>query len=202
MSDEKDLRTRTRALCAQFPDEYWRETDLGRRYPHEFVDTLTAAGLLSALIPTEYGGLGLGLSDASVIMEEVNKSGGHSAACHAQMYTMGALLRHGSDFLKNTYLPLVAKGELRLQAFCTKWPRSTTTSSRPSSPRRCSGFPARTDRMPRRRRWASHPPHGAREPRGGAPQVVTVDGAAGTVTIDEPAVIRGSGRTRSRPACR
>jgi acyl-CoA dehydrogenase len=111
------LRARTRALCAQFPDAYWRETDRDRRYPQEFVDTLTAAGLLSVLIPAEYGGGGLGVTEASVVMEEINRSGGHSAACHAQMYTMGALLRHGSDALKKTYLPLVAKGELRLQAF-------------------------------------------------------------------------------------
>lgn len=113
----EELRARVRELCAKFPDEYWRETDLNRRYPQEFVDTLTAAGLLSALIPTEYGGLGLGLTKASVIMEEINKSGGHSAACHAQMYTMGALLRHGSQYLKDRYLALIAKGELRLQAF-------------------------------------------------------------------------------------
>ncbi len=113
----EQLRAQVRALCARFPDEYWRETDLNRRYPQEFVDTLTAASLLSALIPVEYGGLGLGLTKASVIMEEINKSGGHSAACHAQMYTMGALLRHGSQYLKDTYLPLIAKGELRLQAF-------------------------------------------------------------------------------------
>ncbi len=111
------LRQQTRELCAKFPDEYWRETDLNRRYPQEFVDTLTAAGLLSALIPTEYGGLGLGLTKASVIMEEINKSGGHSAACHAQMYTMGALLKHGSQYLKYTYLPGIAKGQIRLQAF-------------------------------------------------------------------------------------
>jgi acyl-CoA dehydrogenase len=131
--DETDLdhlRGRTRALCAQFPDEYWRETDLNRRYPQEFVDTLTASGLLAVLIPTEYGGSGLGLTQASVIMEEINKSGGHSAACHAQMYTMGALLRHGSDELKDTYLPLIAKGELRLQAFSITEPAagSDTTS--------------------------------------------------------------------------
>jgi len=113
----EQLREKVRDLCAKFPDEYWRETDLNRRYPQEFVDTLTSEGLLSALIPTEYGGLGLGLTKASVIMEEINKSGGHSAACHAQMYTMGALLRHGSQYLKDTYLPLIAKGELRLQAF-------------------------------------------------------------------------------------
>jgi acyl-CoA dehydrogenase len=129
-TDLDGLRARTRALCSQFPDEYWRETDLNRRYPQEFVDTLTGAGLLAALIPAEYGGLGLGLTQASVIMEEINKSGGHSAACHAQMYTMGALLRHGSDHLKNTYLPLIAKGELRLQAFSITEPAagSDTTS--------------------------------------------------------------------------
>jgi acyl-CoA dehydrogenase len=124
------LRMRTRALCAQFPDGYWRETDLNRRYPQEFVDALTATGLLSALIPPEYGGLGLDLTQASVIMEEINKSGGHSAACHAQMYTMGALLRHGSDELKNSYLPPIAAGELRLQAFSVTEPEagSDTTS--------------------------------------------------------------------------
>jgi acyl-CoA dehydrogenase len=116
-TDLDGLRERTRALCAGFPDAYWRETDRDRRYPREFVDTLTAAGLLSILIPTEYGGGGLGVTEASVVMEEINRSGGHSAACHAQMYTMGALLRHGSEELKDTYLPLIAKGELRLQAF-------------------------------------------------------------------------------------
>jgi acyl-CoA dehydrogenase len=111
------LRARTRALCAPFPDAYWRETDRDRRYPQEFVDTLTAAGLLSVLIPAEFGGAGLGVTEASVVLEEINRSGGHSAACHAQMYTMGALLRHGSDALKKTHLPLIARGELRLQAF-------------------------------------------------------------------------------------
>lgn len=112
-----ELRARTRELCARFPDEYWRETDRERRYPQEFVDSLTEAGLLSALIPTEYGGLGLGLTQASVIMEEINRSGGHSAACHAQMYTMGALLRHGNEAQKDAYLPEIAAGRLRLQAF-------------------------------------------------------------------------------------
>lgn len=116
-ADLDELRQRTRELCARFPDEYWRETDRNRRYPQEFVDTLTEARLLSALIPTEYGGLGLGLTEASVIMEEINKSGGHSAACHAQMYTMGALLRHGSVEQKQAYLPAIAAGTLRLQAF-------------------------------------------------------------------------------------
>lgn len=113
----EELRANTRSLCALFPDEYWRETDRNRRYPQEFVDRLTKEGLLAALIPTEYGGLGVGLTEASVIMEEINKSGGHSAACHAQMYTMGALLRHGNDEQKNAYLPAIATGDLRLQAF-------------------------------------------------------------------------------------
>jgi acyl-CoA dehydrogenase len=129
-ADLDGLRARTRELCARFPDEYWRETDRNRRYPQEFVDTLTGAGLLAALIPTGYGGLGLDLTAASVIMEEINKSGGHSAACHAQMYTMGALLRHGTEQQKNAYLPLIAKGELRLQAFSITEPDagSDTTS--------------------------------------------------------------------------
>jgi len=121
-TDLDALRARTRALCARFPDEYWRETDRSRRYPREFVDAVTDAGLLAALVPAGYGGLGLGLTQASVIMEEINKSGGHSAACHAQMYTMGALLRHGSAHLKDTYLPPIARGELRLQAFSVTEP--------------------------------------------------------------------------------
>lgn len=116
-SDFEPLRSQTRALCARFPGAYWRESDRHRRYPQEFVDALTKAGLLSALIPTEFGGLGLSLSAASVIMEEINRSGGHSAACHAQMYTMGALLRHGSDEQKQHFLPQIAAGMLRLQAF-------------------------------------------------------------------------------------
>ncbi|MFF2347652.1 acyl-CoA dehydrogenase family protein [Pseudarthrobacter sp. NPDC058119] len=113
----EQLRQKTRELCELFPDDYWRETDRNRRYPQEFVDRLTKEGLLAALIPAEYGGLGVGLAEASVIMEEINKSGGHSAACHAQMYTMGALLRHGNETQKNAYLPGIATGDLRLQAF-------------------------------------------------------------------------------------
>ncbi|MCU1476779.1 MAG: acyl-CoA dehydrogenase [Subtercola sp.] len=115
--DFPELRERVRALCAEFPDSYWRELDLTRDYPTRFVEALTASTLLSALIPTQYGGLGLGLSEASVILQEINRSGGHSAACHAQMYTMGALLRHGSNEQKQKYLPRIAAGELRLQAF-------------------------------------------------------------------------------------
>jgi acyl-CoA dehydrogenase len=112
-----ELRAQVRALCADYPDAYWRELDAARAYPHAFVDALTASRLLAALIPVEYGGLGLSLAEASVIMEEINRSGGHSAACHAQMYTMGALLRHGSEAQKRLYLPQIASGALRLQAF-------------------------------------------------------------------------------------
>jgi acyl-CoA dehydrogenase len=112
-----ELRAEVRELCARFPDEYWRRLDQAREYPQEFVDALTDSRLLAALIPTEYGGLGLGLTEASIIMEEINRSGGHSAACHAQMYTMGAVLRHGSADQKHAYLPGIASGELRLQAF-------------------------------------------------------------------------------------
>lgn len=115
--DLEALRRTVRALCEDFGDDYWREADQDRRYPQEFVDTLTNSGLLAALIPTTYGGLGYGLTASSVIMEEINRSGGHSAACHAQMYTMGALLRHGSEAQKNAYLPEIAAGRLRLQAF-------------------------------------------------------------------------------------
>ena len=117
MTDHQELRGQVRDLCARFPDAYWRRLDQAREYPHEFVDALTESRLLAALIPTEYGGLGLGLTEASIVMEEINRSGGHSAACHAQMYTMGAVLRHGSDEQKRAYLPRIASGELRLQAF-------------------------------------------------------------------------------------
>jgi acyl-CoA dehydrogenase len=106
-----------RTLCEQFGEEYWQQRDRNREYPEEFVDTLTKAGYLSALIPTEYGGLGLGITEAAIILQEVNRSGGHAAACHAQMYTMGALLRHGSEAQKQRYLPEIASGNLRLQAF-------------------------------------------------------------------------------------
>lgn len=111
------LRERTRKACAPFDGEYWQQKDIAREYPQEFVDALTASRLLSALIPESYGGLGMGLAEASVVMEEINHSGGHSGACHAQMYTMGTLLRHGSDEQKQAYLPAIASGALRLQAF-------------------------------------------------------------------------------------
>jgi acyl-CoA dehydrogenase len=112
-----ELRAQVRKLCARFSDEYWQRLDRERAYPQEFVDAFTDSGYLAALIPREYGGLGLSLSEASVVMEEINRSGGHSAACHAQMYMMGAVLRHGSAEQKQGYLPGIANGSIRLQAF-------------------------------------------------------------------------------------
>jgi acyl-CoA dehydrogenase len=111
-----EVRAAVRDLCAGFPGEYWRSLEPDR-YPEEFVRALTEGGWLAALIPDEYGGVGLGLTAASVILEEINASGGNAGACHAQMYTMGTLLRHGSDEQKGRYLPKIAAGELRLQAF-------------------------------------------------------------------------------------
>jgi len=112
-----ELRAAVRALCKTFAPEYWRKLDEERAYPEAFVKALTEAGWLSALIPESYGGSGLGIAEASVILEEVNRSGGNSGACHAQMYIMGTLLRHGSEAQKSQYLPLIARGELRLQSF-------------------------------------------------------------------------------------
>jgi alkylation response protein AidB-like acyl-CoA dehydrogenase len=121
-----DIRASVRALCAKFPGEYWRALDRERAYPTEFVAALTKAGYLAALIPEKYGGSGLNLGAAAAILEEVHASGGNGAACHAQMYTMGTILRHGSDSQKERYLPLIASGELRLQAFGVTEPTSGT----------------------------------------------------------------------------
>jgi acyl-CoA dehydrogenase len=114
---DEEIRQAVRDLCARFGGEYWRELDRREGYPEEFVRALTEAGWLAALIPEEYGGAGLALPEACVILEEINRSGASAAACHAQMYVMGTLLRHGSEEQKRTYLPLIASGELRLQAF-------------------------------------------------------------------------------------
>ena len=122
--EHAELRRAVRQLCEQFGEEYWQQRDLNREYPEGFVDTLTKAGYLSALIPAEYGGLGLGITEAAVILEEINRSGGHAAACHAQMYTMAALLRHGSEEQKKRYLPDIARGDLRLQAFSITEPEA------------------------------------------------------------------------------
>src|SRR4029450_10096194 len=113
----QDLRAGVRALCRDYPDTYWRDLDTRREYPEAFVRALTEAGYLAALIPEAYGGSGLGVAEASIILEEINHSGANSGACHAQMYTMGTLLRHGSEAQKRQYLAQNAAGELRLQAF-------------------------------------------------------------------------------------
>jgi len=125
----QDIRDAIRDLCAQFPADYFRGIDEQRGYPEAFVDALTKAGWLAALIPQEYGGSGLGLTEASVIMEEINRAGGNSGACHGQMYNMGTLLRHGSDAQKQTYLPKIASGELRLQSMAVTEPTTGTDTT-------------------------------------------------------------------------
>ena len=122
----EDIRDAVAKLCDDFPGEYWQETDRERAYPTEFVKALTDNGYLSVLIPEEFGGSGLGITAAAAIMEEIHKSGCNGAACHAQMYTMGSVLRHGSDAQKQEYLPNIATGELRLQAFGVTEPTSGT----------------------------------------------------------------------------
>ena len=122
----EDIRDAVAKLCAQFPGEYWRTLDREMAYPTEFVAALTQAGWLAALIPEEYGGAGLPLSAGAAILEEIHKSGGNAGACHAQMYTMGTLLRHGSKAQKQQYLPGIADGSLRLQAFGVSEPTSGT----------------------------------------------------------------------------
>jgi alkylation response protein AidB-like acyl-CoA dehydrogenase len=124
-----EIRQSVRALCARFPGSYWRGLDRERRYPTEFVKALTDAGMLAVLIPEEYGGSGLGISAAAAILEEIHKSGGNGAACHAQMYTMGTILRHGSAAQKQRWLPGIAKGELRLQAFGVTEPTAGTDTT-------------------------------------------------------------------------
>ena len=124
--DYSDIRDAVAKLCADFPGEYWRELDRQMAYPTEFVDALTQAGWLAALIPEQYGGAGLPLGAGAAILEEMQASGGNSGACHAQMYTMGTLLRHGSDEQKQKYLPQIAEGKLRLQAFGVTEPTSGT----------------------------------------------------------------------------
>ncbi len=127
--DYEEIRAAVRAVCSQFPGDYWRRLDRERTYPTEFVQALTAAGFLAALIPEEYGGSGLPLTAAAAIMEEIQRSGCNGAACHAQMYTMGTLLRHGSAEQRSRYLPGIASGELRLQAFGVTEPTSGTDTT-------------------------------------------------------------------------
>jgi acyl-CoA dehydrogenase len=124
-----EIREGVRALCAQFPQAYFREVDARRGYPEAFVEALTRAGWLAALIPQEYGGSGLGVTEASVIMEEINRAGGNAGACHGQMYNMGTLLRHGSAQQKEKYLPKIARGELRLQSMGVTEPTAGTDTT-------------------------------------------------------------------------
>ncbi len=140
--DRRTIRDGVRGLCARFPDPYWRELDAKSEYPDAFVKALTEAGWLGALIPPEYGGSGLGLADAATILEEINASGGNAAVAHAQMYTMGTVLRHGSAEQKRRYLPGIAKGELRLQAFGVTEPDagSETTRLRTMAVRRADRY--------------------------------------------------------------
>lgn len=126
----QDIRDAIRDLCAQFPAEYFRDIDEKRAYPEAFVNALTEAGWLAALIPQEYGGSGLSLTEASVIMEEINRCGGNSGACHGQMYNMGTLLRHGSDEQKKRYLPQIATGQLRLQSMAVTEPTTGTDTTK------------------------------------------------------------------------
>jgi alkylation response protein AidB-like acyl-CoA dehydrogenase len=125
-----EIREAVRRLCARFPGSYWRAPDRERAYPTAFVAALTEAGFLSVLIPEEYGGSGLGLAAGAAVLEEIHRSGGNGAACHAQMYTMGVVLRHGSPAQKQAYLPKIASGELRLQAFGVTEPDAGTDTTR------------------------------------------------------------------------
>jgi acyl-CoA dehydrogenase len=152
----KDLRAGVRELCRSFPDTYWRDLDARRAYPDAFVKALTDAGYLGALIPEEFGGSGLGVAEASIILEEVNRSGGNSGACHAQMYTMGTLLRHGSDAQKRSYLPQIASGALRLQAFGVSEPTtgSDTTQLKTTAVRKGDRYIVRGQKI-----WISRAEH-------------------------------------------
>lgn len=126
MNDYQDIRDSIIKLCESFPNEYWRDKDQNKGYPDEFIEVLNDQGFLSVLIPEEYGGVGLGIEAAGVILEEISRSGGHPGAFHAQMYIMGTVLRHGSDQQKLHYLPKIASGELRLQAFGVTEPAAGT----------------------------------------------------------------------------
>ena len=128
--DQELYRDGVRAVCTTFPESYWRQVDAEKHYPDEFVRALTNGGWLSVLIPAEYGGAGLGLVEACIVLEEINASGGNAAVCHAQMYTMGALLRHGSEAQKRRYLPEIAAGRLRLQSMAVTEPEAGSDTSR------------------------------------------------------------------------
>jgi acyl-CoA dehydrogenase len=130
VSDHREIRDAVRAICARYGETYWRDLDGARGYPTEFVREMTEAGFLNCLIPETYGGAGLGLGEACAILEEISRSGGHPGACHAQMYVMGSVLRHGSDAQKARYLPAIAAGDLRLQSFGVTEPTTGTDTTK------------------------------------------------------------------------
>ena len=172
VADLAQVREAVQALCAKFPGEYWRKLDRERAYPSEFVAALTQGGFLAALIPEEYGGSGLTMTAAAAILEEIHAAGCNGAACHAQMYTMGTLLRHGSASQKARWLPLIASGELRLQAFGVTEPTSgsdtlnlRTTAVREGDHYIINGQKIWTSRAAAFRPAAAHRPH--RAARGG-----------------------------------
>jgi acyl-CoA dehydrogenase len=150
------IRGSVQALCAGFPGSYWRELDRERAYPSAFVAALTEAGYLACLVPEAHGGSGLGLPAAAAILEEIHAAGGNAAACHAQMYMMGALLRHGSEAQKSRWLPGIASGALRLQAFAVTEPAagSDTTAIRTTAVRRGAGYVASGQKL-----WTSRAEH-------------------------------------------
>ncbi|TME44475.1 MAG: acyl-CoA dehydrogenase [Chloroflexi bacterium] len=132
-AEQQQLRQAVREVCARFPDNYWRRLDAEKQYPQEFVKALTDGGWLSILIPSEYGGAGLGMVEACIVLEEINASGGNAAACHAQMYTMGALLRHGNEEQKRRFLPEIAAGRVRLQSMAITEPQAGSDTSQIST---------------------------------------------------------------------
>src|SRR5919204_1787795 len=128
--EQRALKAGVMEICKRYPGEYWRELDAKREYPEAFVNELTRAGYLAALIPQEYGGAGLGIMDGALILQTIHENGGNAAACHAQMYIMGTLLRHGSEEQKKAYLPKIATGDLRLQAFGVTEPNAGSDTTK------------------------------------------------------------------------
>jgi acyl-CoA dehydrogenase len=137
--EQEGYRAAVRDVCREFPDQYWQGIDREKRYPEEFIAVLTQGGWLSLAIPTEYGGAGLGLTEGCLVLEEINASGGNAAACHAQLYTMGPILRHGSDQQKRHYLPDIASGKLRLQSMAVTEPDAGSDTSRIATTARREG---------------------------------------------------------------
>ena len=154
--ENKEIRRAVRDLCGSFPSEYWHKVEHESGYPEEFVKALTDAGWLAALIPETYGGSGASITEASVILEEINRSGANSGACHAQMYIMGTLLRHGSEEQKNKYLPKIAAGELRLQSFAVSEPTtgSDTTKTKTFAEKKGDRYIVNGQKV-----WISRVPH-------------------------------------------